>query len=76
MGELIKRFEVHPVMISKWKQKFIEHGAEVFEKKKIIYHRNINRAIRILRFSLSDTKAIKKLNTIKVLAYYGLKQKQ
>ena len=34
MGELIKRFEVHPVMISKWKQKFIEHGAEVFEKKK------------------------------------------
>ena len=34
MGELAKRFEVHPVMISKWKQEFIEHGAEVFEKKK------------------------------------------
>lgn len=31
MGELAKRFEVHPVMISKWKQEFIEHGAEVFE---------------------------------------------
>ncbi len=34
MGKLAKRFEVHPVMISKWKQEFIEHGAEVFEKKK------------------------------------------
>ena len=34
LAELAKRFEVHPVMISKWKQEFIEHGAEVFEKKK------------------------------------------
>lgn len=34
LAELSKRFEVHPVMISKWKQEFIEHGAEVFEKKK------------------------------------------
>jgi transposase-like protein len=34
LAELSKRFEVHPNMISKWKQEFIEHGAEVFEKKK------------------------------------------
>ncbi len=34
LAELAKRFEVHPVMIRKWKQEFIEHGAEVFEKKK------------------------------------------
>lgn len=34
LAELAKRFEVHPVMISKWKQEFIEHSAEVFEKKK------------------------------------------
>ncbi len=34
LAELAKRFEVHPNMISKWKQEFIEHGAEVFEKKK------------------------------------------
>jgi transposase-like protein len=34
LAELAKRFEVHPVMISKWKQEFIEHGAEVFKKKK------------------------------------------
>ncbi len=34
LGESPKRFEVHPLMISKWKQEFIEHSAEVFEKKK------------------------------------------
>jgi transposase len=34
LEELAKRFKVHPVMISKWKQEFIEHGTEVFEKKK------------------------------------------
>jgi transposase-like protein len=34
LAELSKRFEVHPNMISKWKQKFIEHSSEVFEKKK------------------------------------------
>ncbi len=34
LAELSKRFEVHPNVISKWKQEFIEHSAEVFEKKK------------------------------------------
>jgi len=34
LAELSKRFEVHPNMISKWKQEFIEHSTEVFEKKK------------------------------------------
>ena len=39
MGELAKRFEVHPNIISKWKQEFIEHSAEVFEKKKEVEDR-------------------------------------
>jgi transposase-like protein len=34
LAELSKRFEVHPNMISKWKQEFLEHSSEVFEKKK------------------------------------------
>ncbi len=34
LAELSKRFEVHPNVIRKWKQEFIEHSAEVFEKKK------------------------------------------
>jgi transposase-like protein len=34
LAELSKRFEVHSHMISKWKQEFIEHSSEVFEKKK------------------------------------------
>lgn len=33
LAELSKRFEVHPNMISKWKQEFQEHSGEVFEKK-------------------------------------------
>ena len=39
LAELSKRFEVHPNMISKWKQEFIEHSAEVFEKKKEVEDR-------------------------------------
>lgn len=31
MAELSKRFEVHPNMISKWKQEFLERSAEIFE---------------------------------------------
>lgn len=33
LAELSKRFEVHPNMISKWKQEFIERGSEIFETK-------------------------------------------
>jgi transposase len=31
LAELAKRFEVHPNMISKWKQEFIERSSEIFE---------------------------------------------
>lgn len=31
LSELSKRFEVHPAMISKWKQEFIERAGEIFE---------------------------------------------
>jgi transposase-like protein len=30
LAELSKRYEVHPNMISKWKQEFIERSAEIF----------------------------------------------
>jgi transposase len=33
LAELSKRFEVHPNMISKWKQEFLEKSAEVFDKE-------------------------------------------
>jgi transposase len=33
LAELSKRFEVHPNMISKWKQEFLERSSEIFEKK-------------------------------------------
>ena len=31
LADLTKRFEVHPNMISKWKQEFLERSAEIFE---------------------------------------------
>jgi len=33
LAELSKRFEVHPNIISKWKQEFIERSVDVFEKR-------------------------------------------
>jgi len=33
LAELSKRFEVHPNMISKWKQEFVERSVGVFEQK-------------------------------------------
>jgi transposase len=33
LAELSNRFEVHPNMISKWKQEFLDRSAEVFDKK-------------------------------------------
>jgi len=32
MSELAKRFELHPNMIAKWKQEFLERSTEIFEK--------------------------------------------
>jgi transposase-like protein len=33
LAELSKRFEIHPNMISKWKQEFLEKSSGVFDKK-------------------------------------------
>jgi transposase-like protein len=33
LAQLAKRYEVHPNMISKWKQEFIDGAAGVFDKK-------------------------------------------
>ncbi|QEC53994.1 transposase [Anseongella ginsenosidimutans] len=33
LAELAQRFEVHAVMISKWKQEFLEKSAHVFDKE-------------------------------------------
>lgn len=36
IADLSVRFEVHPTMISKWKQEFIDLADQVFEKKPLI----------------------------------------
>jgi transposase len=33
LAELSKRLEVHPTMISKWKQEFLERSTEIFSTK-------------------------------------------
>jgi transposase len=34
LAEISKKFEVHPNMISKWKQEFLERAPEIFEGTK------------------------------------------
>jgi transposase len=34
LAELAKRFEVHPNMITKWKQEFVERASEIFETER------------------------------------------
>ncbi len=33
MAELSKHYEVHPNMISKWKQEFLDRSSEIFETR-------------------------------------------
>lgn len=33
LAELSKRYEVHPTIISKWKQEFLENSAHVFDQQ-------------------------------------------
>ncbi|NLS99125.1 MAG: transposase, partial [Bacteroidales bacterium] len=33
LGELAKRFGLHPQVISKWKQEFLSRGSEIFSTK-------------------------------------------
>ena len=33
LAEISKRYEVHPNMISKWKQEFLERAGEIFDRK-------------------------------------------
>ena len=35
LAELSKRYELHPNMISKWKQEFLERAGEIFDKKSV-----------------------------------------
>jgi transposase-like protein len=34
IAELAKRFELHPTVISRWKQEFMEHAKNVFDNKR------------------------------------------
>lgn len=36
LAELAARHELHPTMISKWKQEFLESAAQVFETKQVV----------------------------------------
>jgi len=36
LADLSVRFEIHPTIISKWKQEFLELASQVFEKKQAV----------------------------------------
>ena len=36
MSDLSSKYELHPTMISKWKQEFIDLASQVFDKKPMI----------------------------------------
>jgi transposase len=36
LADLSARYEVHPTMISKWKQEFIDLAVQVFDKKPLV----------------------------------------
>jgi transposase len=36
LADLSVRYEVHPTMISKWKQEFIDLAVQVFDKKPVV----------------------------------------
>jgi len=40
LSELSIRYELHPTMISKWKQEFIDLAAQVFDKKPLFEEPN------------------------------------
>ena len=42
LAELAKKFDVNPVMISKWKAEFLENMAAAFEKKKAVEKEDVD----------------------------------
>ena len=42
LAELAKKFDVNPVMISKWKAEFLENMAAAFEKKDAVEKEDVD----------------------------------
>jgi transposase-like protein len=42
LAELAKKFDVNPVMISKWKAEFLENMAAAFEKKEAVEKEDVD----------------------------------
>ena len=34
LSEIARDYEIHPVMVGKWKNEMLEHSSEIFEKKR------------------------------------------